>query len=388
VERASPFLHSAGKFLVLKTFAGNFTSSIRVDDQSIQLQDLIMSTQTTASEKIVHESEIHRHHIRIALPASAVVNGNTYKVSDLSSGGFSINSKDTFPLEPLNVKLLFAFDSFSFHLDVNARLVYKDKDKAGFSFAALNARKISLLNYIIKSYLSGLIITEGDIINVASRNDFSKLREKPKSNDNTFKKGWTKIVPVGALFLIGFTGLFLLFSNIYETAVIIKSPFGIVESETYTARAETNGIFHSLLAQGTRKVIKDQPLGVIKANSSLPDDAAGNYILKSPCDCIIAQQQAKEGEFRALGEPLFELTPLSARPWVIANLTPDQMYRLKLQDSAYVRIIGESKFVEGNITEFLPPSFNKDFVQVKVKTKEPLPLEAVSRQAYVEFSVY
>ncbi len=340
---------------------------------------------------VTHESEVQRQYIRIDLAAKATIDNSNYNLHNLSSGGFSIEApENVFSSSIQHIKILFDFDNFAFQLDVTARLVYQNKGIAGFAFTELKARQISLLNYIIKSYLSGLIVSEGDLINVATRNDFAKLRDKSLSNDNNYK-GWIgKIIPFAVIAFVGVMGLVFLMANLYENTLIIKSSFSVVESPVFTVRAEKNGIFSSLLAQDVTKVNKGQPLAVLKSDPATPNDMnqQGDYVLKSPCDCKIIAQNAQDGEFRVLGESIFELVALDARPWVTANLNPDESHRLKLQDNANFRLVGEKKFLEGHVVDFVPPSFNKPFVQVKIKPVQPLPVETVGRQAYVELSVY
>ncbi len=355
-------------------------------------------TQASTAKKptLVHEAEVQRQHVRIQIPAAFRIGKNTYRIADLSAGGIGIKTDKNF-IDDLKEKegtLLFPFESFSFNLKVKLEPVYNraDKKRAGFRFENMTPRQVSMIQHVVKSHLSGLIVTEEDIIAVASRNDFISAREEDEGKEKYSKGFIARTVPLAAIAVAGALGLFLLLGNIYENTLIVKSYMGIVEGNVYTASAQGNGKFYSALAKGTEQVTKGQAIAILKAGGSAT--ASGgvtpepqDVTIESPCDCLIVKQYPQDGEFLAIGAPIFELQPINDYMWVTASLKPEQIYRLKLQDDARIKIAGESEFIEGNVTEFMTPVLDKEMTQVKIKTKKAIPSTLTGRLAYVEFLV-
>lgn len=357
---------------------------------------VIQSVSTAA--KIERESEPQRHHVRVELPAIIVLDDKKYTASDISLGGFSIKaSRDVFEAGAQDVKVYLPFQSFAFHLQLKAQPVYYNQaaSTAGFSFPDIDLRQLSLLNLVIKSSLTGELATDGEIMEALKHEDAPKPDHYPHSK-------WSRIIPLGLILTAGLTGLILLAGSIYENTSIVKSYMAVIEADTYTVRAEGGGIYDSLLAEGTQKVARGQELAVLKSQAEAapvnaaaltdtrdpPPPSADGIVIKSPCDCFIFKSFAKDGEFRATGDVLFELLPLETSSWVTASVRPDQSHRLRLQDDAYVQAAGENKFLEGHISEFLPPVFETDTIQVRIKTTEPIPPELIGQPAYVEFVVF
>jgi hypothetical protein len=358
----------------------------------------IQSVATAA--KIERESEPQRHHVRLQVPAIIVIGMEKYMTDDISAGGFCIKAgRQVFEQGIQDLKIYFPFQNFAFHLQLKAKPVYYNQilNTVGFTFTEIDSRQLSLLNLVIKSSLSGEIANDGQIMEVLKQNDVPKVDLYPHNK-------WSRFVPLGLIVLAGVTGLILLAGSIYENTSIVKSYMAVIEADTYTVSAAGDGVYDSLLAVGAQKVTKGQELAVLKPQSSQPENISASavtgeadtppvitkdsIVIKSPCDCVVYKSFAKDGEFQAMGKPLFELLPLKTNSWVTASVRPDQSHRLRLLDDAYVQVAGENKFIEGHITQFLPPVFETDTIQVRIKTTDPIPPELVGQPAYVEFVIF
>ena len=299
-----------------------------------------------------------------------------------------------------DIKILFPFQNFSLHLTLKAHPVFKNRaaNTAGYRYDELNSRQTSLLQYVVKSYVTGQIIQEGDLIAVATRDNRSPVRESGISNDNYTRKKLTRILAVSAIGLVFLASAALFASSIYENSAIVKSYLGIVQGEVFTVRNPVSGTFHSLLAEGAEQVTKDQAIASVQLGS-IPAAPSANaakapppqdnreIVIKSPCDCLIVNSYAQDGEFRVLGDSLFELLPLDSPTWVTASLRPDQIHRIQLLDNVNVRIVNETNFMEGNVSSFEQPRLETEIPKVRIKTKEPIPPQFIGRMAYVEFIV-
>jgi mannuronan synthase len=358
-----------------------------------------MAIQSVAlAPKIEKETEKQRHHVRVSIAAVIILDNHKYKTEDVSAGGFSITAdRRTFDKGEQNVKVHFPFHNLAFHLNLNAKPIYFNPHtgKIGYTFSEIDPRQLSFLNMIIKSSLTGEIASHGEFMEVIKQNNAPVPENYPHSR-------WSRIIPLALIAIAGITGLVLLGGSIYENTSMVKSYTAVIEADTYTVRAESQGIYNSLLANGATKVTKGQELAVLKQpNTTTPRAtaaaiegetataaAANASIIRSPCDCYVFKSYVKESEYRAMGESLFELLPLQPNSWVTASIRPDQAHSLRLQDDAYVQLLGENKFIEGHISAFLPPNFENGTTQIQIKTTKPLPPEAVGKPAYVEFIIF
>ena len=218
---------------------------------------------------IAHESEIHRQYIRIELPAAAVIDGKSYKIKNISAGGFSIYAEGDIHPEAegiQDIKILFPFQNFSLHLTLKAHPVFKSKatNTIGYQYDELTPRQTSLLQYVVKSYVTGQIIREGDLIGVAIRENHAPLRDSGISNDNYTRKKLARILAIGTVGLVFLSSLAFFASSIYENSAIVKSYTGLVHGEVFTVRSTASGVFTSLLAEGAEQVTKDQAIATIQ----------------------------------------------------------------------------------------------------------------------------
>ncbi len=343
--------------------------------------------------QLVHESETQRQHVRVLVPSSVEIEGAFYPVRDLSSGGICVQDigKTYRRGQLLDMELTLPFEDFSLQLALQAEVEHCDGGKKvmGCRFTGLSDTRISILNFFLKSFMAGSVMSEGDLLNIVSRNNFAQ-RRKEENPDGGKVLAWRS---VPALLLVVSGALILLFvlGNLYERAFIIKSYQGLVKSEIVIARAGSDGQFHSLLpARGAETVSKGQPLAEIHG-AALAENMLRplpvTMTLKSPCDCYLIRQYVRDGEFRSLGEPLFKLIPIEAKPWISAKILPKDAQRLDLRGKADIRIAGEESFIEGRITDI---DFENDDISaaiVRVQSDKSLPMNLIGRPAYVEFLV-
>ena len=351
--------------------------------------------------KVVHESEAQRQHVRVEIPARVKINGEVYPIKDLSAGGLRVYAtREVDPEKAVRtLRLLFMFDVFAFHLDIKAQQLYFDAKKkiAGFRFVELNERQISFLNYLIRSYMTGAVIREGDLIHIVSRDNLVKVR---KTDDPGHEEGWRgaikRILPTAIIGTLGLAGLLVISGNLYESSSVIKSYQSVVESNEITIRAHTEGIFRPLLTDDIERVRKGQPIAILeKGEGTLAGDSIAGIsggkreiVINSPCDCYVLLRYVRDGEFRALGERMFTLVPAESRPWVSATVPPQQAHRLRLLDNANIKVAGEGAFIEGHITDIDFVGLEEPVARIKISPTSQLPADMVGRPAYAEFVVH
>lgn len=350
--------------------------------------------------QIVHESEAQRQHVRIEIPAHAEIDGKVYKVENLSSGGLKIKGiigrfREG---EKVDLALYLAFKNFSLKVDLKAKIEHFSNlnQTMGCRFIELAPSQISILNYVLKSYMSGAVIVEGDILNIVSRDNFTRARkeETHKLQQNDLLSLFKRALPMLIIALIGLISVSFILGNVFEQLSIVKSYRGIVKSEVIKVRANSEGLFRSLVDENTDRVSLGQPLAEIHGEVMAPSmDGKANFVkrvetVRSPCDCFVVYQHVRTGEFRSLGEPIFKLIPTSTEPWVEMTVHPEQAQRIETKDEVNLRIGGDVRTLKGKVIDLSLSDEDVPQAIVKVRPERVLPANLIGRPVYAEFLVY
>ncbi|MEP4464974.1 MAG: alginate biosynthesis protein Alg44, partial [Marinobacter alexandrii] len=78
-----------------------------------------------------------------------------------------------------NGRLVFRIDGFDLAVDVEfvPRNFTGNDGRCGCEFQNLGANEVSVLRYLITSFLSGELVSAGDVLNTLSRENFTKARK-------------------------------------------------------------------------------------------------------------------------------------------------------------------------------------------------------------------
>lgn len=191
---------------------------------------------TTSSAKLhlVHESEAQRQHIRLKIPARAEIANASYRVRDLSVGGVCIEGIPGAipPGSTVNMRLALPFESFTMTLDLNMAVEYHDAQRAiiGCRYESLTPDQLNLLQMIVRSYLSGVVVGEGEVINTLTRDNFMKPRAVSATPVKPSIALRNAIITMAIAFA-GLAGLWLIFSNIQAQRFTLYSNMGVVQAE-------------------------------------------------------------------------------------------------------------------------------------------------------------
>src|SRR4051812_8219257 len=130
--------------------------------------------------QIVHEAEIHRQHVRLRIPIVVEIDGTRYGIDDWSMGGFGVASPITSrqPGERFPARLIFPFEDFELTLRLDCQMIYAlpDLPRFGGKFLALSQGQLSLFRYLVDAYLSGELVSGGDVLAVVSRDNMGEAR--------------------------------------------------------------------------------------------------------------------------------------------------------------------------------------------------------------------
>jgi alginate biosynthesis protein Alg44 len=342
-----------------------------------------------AQVQVVHESETQRQHARFSMPSRALLNGKEYEVKDLSSGGISLRrfDGDFKKGRQILLELKLPFSKFSFGLTLEAEVQYLNAEKTlGCRFINLGTEQISFLNYVIKSFLAGDIITPGNILNVAARNNFTKPRTH--SNRNAASGGIGKQLP-GLLLIaaVGFLIAAFIGGNLYNTLLVVKADAATVAGPSVAIRAPQDGVFRMRLDPGMRVVQLNEIIGTLSL-------AGGSSLtLQSPCSCYISKAFVANGEQATQGQQILSLVPISAKPWVVAEIDPARVKKITPDSVATVNVFGSQTAYTGHVTSMESPLSDarragETSVLMKIALDQKIPVDFVNRVASVSFAAY
>lgn len=355
---------------------------------------------SNVAAQIIHESEAQRQHVRIAMPARAYINGKPYEVKDLSSGGIALTgaSGQYTRGQVVAVRLELPFNNFMLGSELTAEIQHFDARKKllGCRFTNLKPDQISLLNYIIKSFMTGHTVASDNIIDIASRNNFvapRKSANQPKALSSPMMLNIRRQAPgLAALALLGGFVLLFVFSNLYNYFFIEKSMDGMISAPVTELRATRAGVYHAVLPADA---------AVVQAGEAIAEIRTGEMPVQpftSPCDCYVAAIYPQNGQYIENGARLASLVPNDARPWMVASVTPKQAARLKIGGKVKLNVAGINAEYTGKIKEIesgmkdstpvldaLAPSRP---VKVKVELDQKLPVDFINRPAQASFSLH
>jgi len=351
-----------------------------------------------AAENLVHESETQRQYVRVSLPARARVGNKDYIVSDLSSGGMSIQNSDAgFKKgDQINTLLTLPFKSFSMdiELEAEARHTNNATKSAGFRFVNLTPEQTSLLNHVLRSFIAGEIVAGNDLLAVVSRENFVKVRHHSdvESDKSTFWK--RQALPFTIIALLGLTAFFIIVQNIYNSAFVLESSQAYVSGNEFEIRSPVDGIFETSIADDLVSLQKNQLIGMV-ASTQAASPISPKISVTSPCDCYIVSRSVDQGEFAAKGTEILSLVSTSDTLWVTAIISTADSQRIRVGDEADIFVAGSDVELSGTIESFsvnksggavIPASEGFDTgVQVKIKANQKLPVDLIGRPATVGF---
>ncbi|HSA80322.1 MAG TPA: PilZ domain-containing protein [Geminicoccaceae bacterium] len=300
--------------------------------------------------QIVHETEVHRQHVRLKFPIQVEIDGIRYQVDDWSIGGFGVESVMTSrqPGERFSVRLIFQFEQFDLTMRLEARMVYADQDhgRFGCAFFGLSNEQAGVFRYLVDAYLSGEVISAGDILQLRSHDSNAQARLQAIYHPLTADEDWTgRLKRYGAPAAFGLAGLVLLLLvglAIKDRYLTVTSTDAVVVAPTVPIRAPIVGRFVSALKTGDRVPV-DALLGMIQGFD-------GTLVsLESPCDCVVLEQVGLNGQHYQVGEPLAVLIE-AARPLLVrAQLPLEQVEGLGVGDRAEIHVAGRDEVLYGQI---------------------------------------
>lgn len=349
-------------------------------------------------EQIVHESEAQRQFVRVHLPAQVEFEGAIHNVRDLSTGGIGIlNVEKSYAKGSIvEFKLVLPFGEFSLDISLEGQVQYYNAENKvlGARFANLSKQQISLLNHVIKSFISGDVVASGDILNVVGRDNFVRVRKQGDTGQNNAPSVLRQAMPLFFIALLGVIATLFVGSNIFENMFMVKAETAVVEADSVTVDSTAAGRFQAATAvSGTTAKVGDV-LGTI-----YPVGGAAAVKVTSPCNCYVYRSIVKDGQTVAANAPIAALVPVTSHPTVAVRMTPAEAQNLKMSNMVTISVAGsELEQTTGQITEIQSSlasqsadpvaALQPPYVTVKIRPDTKLPVDLTGRPAQVRFKTY
>lgn len=332
--------------------------------------------------QIAHESEVHRQHIRLKIPIQVEIDGIRYQVDDWSVGGLGVESVMTSrqPGDRFPVRLIFVFEEFEMTMRFDARMVYADQDhgRFGCAFLGVSQQQMEVFRYLVDAYLSGEVVSAGDILQVRARDNTAPARLQALYSPRSENELWAlRLRRYGAITGFGLAGLALVALvalGIRNQFLAARSTNAVIEAPTVPIRAPIPGRFVGALQPG-QAVPVASVLGMIRGLD-------GTVVtLDSPCECIVLEVPGLNGQHYQPGEPLAVLIEADRPLLVRAQLPLEEVERLQTGDLVEIRVPGQDELRYGQIERIdLRPGRAagpdaEPLVQVLVRPDRPFELE-------------
>jgi alginate biosynthesis protein Alg44 len=299
--------------------------------------------------QVVHEAEVHRQHVRLKIPIQVEIDGVRYQVDDWSMGGFGVESVMTSRQsgEKFSARLFFPFEDFDMSMRFDARMVYADQEhgRFGCAFLSISQDQLSLFRYLVDAYLSGEVVSAGDVLQVRGRENTAMARQQVNDLFPQEQPLSAAVKRYGVYAGFGVAGLALLvfvLLGINERYFTIQVSNAFVEAPVVQIRAPIAGRLISALRPG-------EPLVVGSLLGTLYGADGVSVSLESPCDCAVLQRVGRNGQQYQLGDPLVTLIETDRPPLIRVQLSLDDVERLEVGDRAEIRFLGRSELLFGQI---------------------------------------
>ncbi|WP_375170548.1 PilZ domain-containing protein [Marinobacter sp.] len=364
----------------------------------------------------VHESEAQRQFARVRMPAKLFVklDGTTMKfpIEDLSAGGFGIKlgTEGLRRGQVYNGRLVFRIDGFDLAVDVEfvPRSFTGNDNRCGCEFQNLGANEVSVLRYLITSFLSGELVSAGDVLNTLSRENFTKARKGKGSQALGFFASARAMVVSLLVMAIGLLALTFVGYQLWQIYFVTTAESAMVASEQVPVRIPKDAKVTTLVDAG-EQVEAGQAIATFDAPMlSYVNDLVGNGnytvaqieellgqsvrgTLTSPCDCKVVNLLPAKDQYMSKGEKLAVVAPIDASAHVIARFNFADGEDLEEGQSVTLRLPGgdtQAGRIESLFVDAESPNQPGNAINALIQAGEPLPMQSVGRPIGVTVDVF
>jgi alginate biosynthesis protein Alg44 len=253
--------------------------------------------------RIVHEAETQRQHVRIQMPISIDVGGTVFDVPDWSVGGIAIRN-----LEPqrsvetiFDGRLLFPLQGFDFAIPVRCEVRHLTNGITGCRFIDVMPSQIAFLQYLVGAYLSGELVSSGDVLSINARNNFAPQRKSPAKAPGLTQRAVGAIRRLVAAAIFALLGLGLIgyvAAAVYQRLYVSSFEGYVGTAASSYVRAPSDGVIETLPLKAMDQVKHNAVVG------TLADPEGHTQNLLADCDCVVVATPAPQGSVVQRGSPV------------------------------------------------------------------------------------
>ncbi len=374
-----------------------------------------MNTAAIAPQ-FVHESEAQRQFARVRMPAKLFVKIDgtmrTFTVADVSAGGVSIHVGPEALREGqvYNGRLVFKIDGFDLAVDVDfvPRNFSSQNDRCGCEFQNLGANEVSVLRHIITTFLSGELVSAGDVLNTLSRENFTKARKGKANQSLGFFASMRAMVVSLMVMGLGLIAVSYVAYQLWQIYFVTTAETAMVASENVPVSLPKDAKVTTLVEAGDQ-VEAGQAIATFDAPMlSYVNDLVGNgnYTVEqieellgqsvrgtitSPCDCKVINLLPAQDQYMSKGEKIATVAPTDASAHVIARFNFADGGDLEEGQSVTLRLPGgdtQAGRIESLYVDSETPNQPGNAINALIQAEKPLPMESVGRPIGVTVDVF
>ncbi|HTJ57500.1 MAG TPA: PilZ domain-containing protein [Devosiaceae bacterium] len=301
------------------------------------------------------EADVQRQHARYQLPIRCVIDGQTCKALDWSVAGVGIETPGARPLvvgATPEIRLLFAFEGYEFALDLKAEVRHSSAERTGLQYIQLQPEQTRMMRYVLDSYLSGELLTMGEVLDLQRRPVQAGARREGDAQrpSGGLRHGLgiavrTAGVGVVTLLLVGFIG-----SSLYQRFVTFPAASAFITSDTTPIYASVGGTATNV-ASG-KVVVGDQIATILT-------DSGRSVTETSPCACTIEEVAVNVGETVRGGTRLFSLHRPDSKNFVLATVDRSRLMDIYRGVTADIEFVDRPTIYNAHV-EALPAAATDD----------------------------
>lgn len=347
--------------------------------------------------KIVHEASTQRQFVRLKLPIRVHIGDADYEVADWSVAGLGVIGLTPVPAldQTLPVTLHFDFNGFTFELKAVTRVRHTGSETVGLEFVDLEPEQLELLHYLIGAFMSGEMVSAGDLLAISKRQNFTGVRMTGKAAPRRGLVVVQRVLLLGFLWVVALTLVGVIVTSAFERWFVVAADGVLSSPDARTVYAPGEG---TITAINSRPGTPVQPGQLLLTLNSTTETFRP---VTSSCVCIVGQTFVEIGGFVRKGAPLLSLSSASGRLSADFLVPLATAQRVKAGDDVEVTLYGERGSASAKVDRVVLPTFTETnafgrlglaalqlSAVVRVRFDERLPISRVGQPASAKISTF
>ena len=247
--------------------------------------------------------------------------------------------------------------------------VLPELPRFGGRFLALSQGQLSLFRFIVDAYLSGELVSGGDILAVVGRDQIGEARVQKLfdalNQQESLGRRARRYVGIALFALAGLGLTALIVAGAYQRYLVVTTDQAVIEAPVFRLAASAAGTVEAGAGGLLRPGDACRPAARRERQQPSP--------LPSPCECILDQWLVPPGQAARAGDVVATLVAAD-QPLTVRALVPlDAARRLRIGQIAEITVPGKPEPYRGQIERI-------DFRLQSQQPGEPLALTDVGRQ--------